>query len=98
MTHAELGYKGTKSMEVKNGKPANGSTDSAMSAKKAVDFVGGIKGEIQRVTWTSWDELKVYTQIVVAATFIFGMGLYFTDLIIQTVLHGLSAIIKLIGG
>lgn len=98
MTQAELDYKGTKPMEIKKTKPSNESTEATAGAKKAADFVGEVKAEIQRVNWTSWEELKVYTQIVVGATFVFGMGLYLTDLAIQTVLNGLSAIVRLIGG
>src|SRR6476620_7758314 len=97
MTHAEVGYRGTKAMEVKNAKPAD-STDVSFSAKKVTDFFGDIKLELFRITWPSWEELKVYTQIVIAATFLFGLGLYIADLTIQSVLNGLGIITRLISG
>ncbi len=44
--------------------------------RKAFDFVGDIKSEFSKITWTSKQELTVYTKIVVGATFIFGMLVY----------------------
>ncbi len=44
------------------------------------EFMGDIKDELKKISWTSPEELKVYTQIVVGATFFFGMGIYFIDL------------------
>jgi preprotein translocase subunit SecE len=97
MTHAELGYRGTKAMEVKNGKPAS-IPDTTVNAKKAADFAGNVKAELFRITWPSWEELKVYTQIVVAATFLLGIGLYVIDLSIQTVLNTLSMLTRVFSG
>jgi len=68
------------------------------SLSKVRDFVGEIKAEIQRINWTSWEELQVYTKIVVAATFMLGMGIFFTDLIIQRLLTSIGTIIHWIGG
>jgi preprotein translocase subunit SecE len=62
------------------------------------DFVEEVKAEVQRVTWTTREELQVYTKIVVASTLFFGLGIYFTDLIIQGVLNGFSSFVQLIGG
>jgi len=101
MTQTELGYRGTKAMETKNAKPANAQTNAAetsFSVKNVAEFAGDVKQEIFRITWPTWDELKLYTQITVAATFLFGIGLYITDLLIQSVLSGLGLITRLIGG
>lgn len=75
-------------------------TESASYAqtKRTQNFVSEIKAEIQRINWTSKEELQVYTTIVVVATFTFGMALYVVDLIIQLVLHNIASIIQLIGG
>lgn len=62
------------------------------------DLIEDIKRELKSVTWTSKEELKVYTQIVVVATFVFGMGVYFVDLIIQSALNTLTWITRLITG
>jgi preprotein translocase subunit SecE len=86
-----------KSMEVK--KPHH-STKSAhtLATKRVKEFVEEIKSEIQKITWTSREELLAYTKIVIGATFIFGMAIYFLDLIIQGVLNGLNLLLNFIGG
>lgn len=61
-------------------------------------FVGNVKEELKKITWTSPDELRVYTLITVAATFILGLGIYFIDIIIQLSLNGFSNIVRFIFG
>ncbi|WP_068469701.1 preprotein translocase subunit SecE [Candidatus Protochlamydia phocaeensis] len=73
-------------------------TENALSTKKVRDFVADIKSEIQKVQWTSKEELIAYTKIVVLTTFVFGMSIYFMDLMIQGVLNGLSLLLRLVGG
>ncbi len=85
-----------KSMEMK--KPQSSSIESALTAKKAQHFVADVKSEIQKINWTSREELTVYTKIVVLATFLFGMSIYFLDLLIQGTLSGLSLLLRLISG
>ncbi len=72
--------------------------EALLRSWKLQEFVGEIKEEFKKISWTSAEELKVYTQIVVGATFFFGIGIYILDLIIQAVLNGLAATIRLIGG
>ncbi len=71
----------------------------AASYKKLqiADFIGAIKAELKRITWTSPEELKTYTKIVVGATFFFGMGIYFMDLFIQAGLWILESALRLVG-
>lgn len=85
-----------KFMEMK--KPQSSSIESALTAKKAQNFVADVKSEIQKINWTSREELTVYTKIVVLATFLFGMSIYFLDLLIQGTLSGLSLLLRLISG
>ncbi len=85
-----------KSMEMK--KPQSSSIESALTAKKARHFVADIKSEIQKISWTSREELIVYTKIVVLATFLFGMSIYFLDLLIQGTLSGLGLLLRLSSG
>jgi len=63
-----------------------------------VQFVGDIKTEFNKISWTSREELKTYTQIVVGATFIMGLSIYAIDLLIQGALTGLGNTIRLITG
>lgn len=72
--------------------------DIPMSGWKPREFVGEIKDEFQKISWTSPEELKTYTKIVVGATFFFGIGIYLTDLVIHSVLNGLAMAIRLIVG
>ena len=71
---------------------------AAVRAWKVRDFVGDVKDEIQKISWTSSQELKTYTQLVVGATFFFGMGIYTLDLVIQAVLTTLSATVRYVAG
>jgi preprotein translocase SecE subunit len=69
-----------------------------VSGKKVFEFFGDLKKEFKNVAWTPKDELQAYTKIVVAATFIFGLLIYLTDLVIQGVLNGFELLAKLLGG
>ncbi len=89
-------------MEIKKTQQIAASTskskDIPMSGWKPQEFVGEIKDEFKKISWTSPEELKVYTQIVVGATFFFGMGIYLLDLTIQGVLNSLGLVIRWISG
>ena len=63
---------------------------------QVVDFVGDVKQELSLISWTSLEELRVYTKIVVGATFILGLGVYFLDLLIHSLLSGLSVLLNLV--
>ncbi len=85
-----------KSMEIKKNQQTT--TERAVSTKRIRDFVADIKSEIQKITWTSREELFAYTKIVVLATLIFGMTIYMLDLFIQSILGSLSFLLNFIGG
>lgn len=87
-----------KSMEVKKPQQAVATTERSFSLKRARDFVTDVKSEIQKITWTSREELVVYTKIVVGATFAFGMVIYLLDLLIQGTLGTLNFFLHLISG
>lgn len=90
-----------KTMEIKKTQQVGTQTsnkESAASKWRLRDFISDVKAELKKITWTSPDELRAYTKIVVATTFIMGMGIYAMDLIIQTVLNGLGFVIQWIGG
>lgn len=91
-----------KTMEIKKTQqvaaPANPSKEATQKSWSIKEFVGDVKAELKKITWTSPDELRAYTKIVVGTTFILGMSIYFTDLCIQLFLNGLSFLVRLIGG
>lgn len=68
--------------------------EAPITTAKVIDFAGDVKDELKKINWTSPEELKVYTKVVVATTFFLGMGLYFIDLFIQSFLNGLSILIR----
>ena len=51
--------------------------------KQALNFLSEVKQEFNRVDWTSQEELKSYTKIVVGSMFFFGMALYVIDLALR---------------
>jgi preprotein translocase subunit SecE len=67
------------------------------SVNTVKEFTGDIKAELGKINWTSPEELRFYTQLVVGATFLLGMGLYGIDLLIQGVLNSLTFIVRLLG-
>lgn len=84
-------------MEVKKTQQSS-TTNSVDTKKKVQDFVSDLKSEVTKVSWTSKEELITYSKIVVGATFLFGMAIYFMDLIIQGTLNGLDALLRIIAG
>lgn len=72
--------------------------DHVSLSTKVFDFVGEVKAELSRITWTSADELRVYVKVVVGATLAFGIGIYLVDLTIQGVLRGLGVIVRAVIG
>lgn len=76
----------------------SGGVDQSVSSKKIQHFIADVKAEIQKITWTQRDELIFYTQLVVGATFLFGMAIYGLDLVIQTLLATLNFVLHIISG
>ena len=90
---------GLKTMETKkNHERAEPDYSAIHAQKKTQSFLTDIKSEFMKITWTPKEELKTYTKIVVGATFICGMGVFFMDLMIQTLLSGIETVLKLIFG
>ncbi|SCA62735.1 Uncharacterized protein SCG7086_AD_00090 [Chlamydiales bacterium SCGC AG-110-P3] len=84
-------------------KGASKTSSGASQAKPAGSngfgtFFTDVKSELGRITWTSKEELQVYTKIVVIATFVLGMAIYTSDLTIQSILNGLGVIFRFFGG
>lgn len=85
------------SVKVMNDKKVQQQSES-LNRDGVVNFVGEIKSEFKKVSWTSKEELRTYTKIVVGATFLFGLGVYFMDLIIQSALSALNIALRFITG
>lgn len=89
-----------KTMELKKSQQLTTgvSKESPATLKNVQDFVGNVKTEIKKITWTNFDELWFYTKVVVWTTFLFGMGIYIADLTIQLSLSIIEWGIRLITG
>lgn len=90
-----------KAMEVKKTEQLAGNAsvkETAAARKRARDYIAEIKSEIKKISWTSPEELKAYTKIVVGATFVCGLGLYVMDLAIQTALYVLESALRVFIG
>lgn len=85
-----------KSIELKNKQQLVGK--NALSAKRVQEFIADVKAEVQKITWTSRDELIFYTNLVVSATFVVGMMIYGLDLLIQAALGSLNFLLHFITG
>ena len=66
--------------------------------EKKKNFFREVQNELKKVTWTSKEELKVCTKIVIGSTFVFGLGIYIVDLVIRGALSGISHLAMLITG
>ena len=66
--------------------------------RRALNFIQELKVELKKVSWTSQEELKTYTKVVIASTFFFGFGIYFADLGIKGTLDTVSLLGRLLFG
>ncbi|MDX8430468.1 MAG: preprotein translocase subunit SecE [Candidatus Algichlamydia australiensis] len=61
-------------------------------------FLAGIKEELKKVSWTTKEELRASSKIVISATFIFGIGIYVADLAMKGTLDGIAHLVRIITG
>jgi preprotein translocase subunit SecE len=61
-------------------------------------FLSEVKTELKKVSWTSKQELLLSTKVVIYSTFIFGFGIYFSDLGMKSLLDGLALVFRRIFG
>ena len=65
---------------------------------KKLSYFREVQQELKKVTWTTKEELITYTKVVVAATFMFALGIYFADLVIRGSLNTISLISRFLIG
>ncbi len=69
-----------------------------LAKKKAKSALAEVRDELKKVTWPIKAELKFCTQVVIGATFIFGIGIYVVDLMVKGLLDGIQMLSKMIFG
>ncbi len=74
-------------------------TEKSPAARQRISgYIQELKDEFKKVSWTSKAELILYTKIVLGATFVFGIGVYLSDVVIKGILDGLKAVVFRIFG
>lgn len=66
------------------------------SIRNAFHLLEEVKTEFKRITWTSKEELQLYTKVVVSGTLIFGLSVFTADLMIRTVLDTINFVLSLL--
>ncbi len=66
--------------------------------QQTYNFVGDIKVEFKKVSWTEKEELQAYTKIVVASTFAIGVCVFSADVFIQTTLESINILLGMLSG
>jgi preprotein translocase subunit SecE len=78
------------------------STDAPISQaskkKRAFSYIQELKEELKKVSWTTKEELKLSTKVVIGAIFLFGIGIYLFDLVIKGCLDFVALAVHLIFG
>ena len=83
-----------KKVQQQAAKPQAAASSSSFRPGRVGEFIGDVKAEVQKVTWTSKEELQLYTKLVVGATFAMGLGMYLVDLSVQSVLATMGILIN----
>jgi preprotein translocase subunit SecE len=69
--------------------------------KGRVSFFGYIqelKDEIKKINWTTQEDLKFATKMVVLSTIVFGLGIYLTDFFVKGSLDAVKNILHRVFG
>ena len=53
---------------------------------KIFSYFSGVKLEMKKVSWPTWDELRGSTYVVITLTIILGLYLFFADLLLSKIL------------
>ena len=66
--------------------------------KRRNNFFREIQKELKKVSWTSKEELLLSTKVVIISIFVFGLGIFVTDLSIRSSLDFLNRFVSYFGG
>ncbi len=81
--------------------PSSGGVSKAsLNAKRKslFAFIQEMKQELKKVSWTSKEELKFSTKMVILSTFVFGFSIYLVDLGVKGLLEMIKATVHFIFG
>lgn len=66
---------------------AKGKNKTEKKRRDPLAFIGELKEELKKVSWTTKQELISCTKIVLISTFCFGIGIYLVDFVIKGTLE-----------
>ncbi len=66
--------------------------------KKSRSYLKEVQQELKKVSWTSKEELKFSTKVVIGSVFSFGIAIYLVDIAVKGALDTLSYLVRMIGG
>ncbi|MES2200602.1 MAG: preprotein translocase subunit SecE [Chlamydiota bacterium] len=70
----------------------------AKNRKSLFTYIQELKDELKKVSWTTLEELRFSTKMVVLATVFFGLGIYLVDFFIKSSLDSIRAVLHFIFG
>ncbi|MBX9924091.1 MAG: preprotein translocase subunit SecE [Rhabdochlamydiaceae bacterium] len=72
--------------------------DGVKSKRSGFSYIQELKEELKKVSWTSQEELRFATKMVVMTTLFFGIGIYLVDFLIKGSLEMIRTVIHFIFG
>lgn len=72
--------------------------DGVKSKKSGFSYIQELKEELKKVSWTSQEELRFATKMVVMTTLFFGVGIYLVDFLIKGSLEMIRTVVHFIFG
>jgi len=72
----------------------SGTQQAAGKKKRAFGYVQALKDELKKVSWTTQEELKFCTKIVIGSTFALGLGIYLADLVVKGFLDSVAIVAR----
>lgn len=66
--------------------------------KAVFSWIEGLKAELQKVSWTTPEELRLSTKVVIISIFAFGFGIYVMDFVIKGALDGIASLVRIAFG
>ena len=89
-------------MDVKYNPPRvqveTGNQGKVAKRKSLFGYVQELKDEMHKVSWTTKEELKLSTKVVIWSTFLFGFAVYIVDLCMKGALALIKTIVHFIFG
>lgn len=74
-------------------------TKASLKNRKSIfTYIQELKEEMKKVSWTTSEELRFSTKMVVLTTLVFGIGIYLVDFVIKSGLELVKTVVHFIFG